>query len=49
TYDYRRLSHAQAVPPTNVAQRLCPDAPCTALHVTALHLASGVPFAFEDR
>ncbi len=49
TYDYRRLSHAQAMPPTHVAQRLCPAAPCTALHVTALHLASGAPFVFEDR
>ena len=49
TYDYRRLSHAQGLPPADVAQRLCPDAPCTSLHVTALHLASGAPFVFEDR
>ncbi|MFU8776707.1 MAG: UTRA domain-containing protein [Roseovarius sp.] len=49
TYDYCRLSHAQGMPPTEVAQRLCPAAPCISLHVTALHLASGAPFVFEDR
>ncbi|WP_417726531.1 UTRA domain-containing protein [Roseovarius sp.] len=48
-YEYRRLSRRHAVPPLEVARRLCADRPGSCLHVTALHLASGAPFVFEDR
>lgn len=49
SYTYRRLGRRIVMPPRDVAKRLCDAAPCECLHVTGLHLASDVPFVFEDR
>lgn len=48
-YEYRRLSRARAAPSLGLARRFCAEGSIQCLHVTALHLASGEPFVFEDR
>ncbi|SLN57691.1 HTH-type transcriptional repressor YvoA [Roseovarius litorisediminis] len=49
SYTYRMFSRKIARPPVSIQARLCPDSPVDCLHVTALHLASGVAYVFEDR
>ncbi|WP_297772928.1 UTRA domain-containing protein [uncultured Roseovarius sp.] len=48
-YDYRCMSRSVTRPPSRVIDRLGIQGGVDCLHVTALHLASGAPFVFEDR
>jgi GntR family histidine utilization transcriptional repressor len=47
THDYRLLDRGMVTPPAPIAARL--GAAGVLLHVTALHLADGKPYAHEDR
>lgn len=49
TYGYSLISRAPAVPPVAVSSAMKVPADRSLLHVRAVHLAGGVPFAFEDR
>lgn len=48
-YGYTLIERSKAVPPASIssAMKTAPDHPL--LHVAALHLADGAPYAFEDR
>jgi GntR family histidine utilization transcriptional repressor len=49
SYNYQLISRCLIEPPTEVSSafKTAPNKPL--LHVTALHLADGTPYAFEDR
>lgn len=49
TYGYALLSRALTLPPPQVRAALALPPDRQALHVRALHLAGGTPFAVEDR
>lgn len=49
TYGYRRIERNEIVPPVNVSEAMKTKANHPLLHVCALHLADGAPYAFEDR
>lgn len=48
-YGYRRLSFDEVVPPVNIQETFNSGETRPLVHVTALHLADGAPYAFEDR
>lgn len=48
-HGYRLLSRRETEPPQHVRALLGPLAAARLLHVSALHLADGAPFCFEDR
>lgn len=48
-YEYRRISFQQIKPPVPIRSVFKTDAVQPLLHVTALHVAGGAPYAFEDR
>lgn len=49
SYDYRRMTRREIVPPLSVSQAMKTTANRPLLHVCALHLADNAPHAFEDR
>lgn len=49
TYGYQRVSFDVVVPNARVRETFKSSKTCALLHVTALHLADGAPYAFEDR
>lgn len=49
TYSYRRISFNTVVPPGSIQDTFNSSETCPLLHVKALHLANGAPYAFEDR
>lgn len=49
SYGYALLSRSTEAPPPNVRSAMQLDAAARPLHVRALHLASGAPYAYEDR
>ncbi len=49
TYGYERLTRREAVPPSVVSCALETSENRPLLHVRALHLADGTPYALEDR
>ncbi|WP_281982824.1 UTRA domain-containing protein [Thalassorhabdomicrobium marinisediminis] len=48
-YGYQRLSRAEAVPPAAVSGAMGTASDRPLLHIRALHLADGRPYAVEDR
>jgi len=48
-YDYELLARETRRPPAWARTALCPEAPVSCLHITALHSADGAPYVFEDR
>ncbi|MEY1554409.1 GntR family transcriptional regulator [Yoonia sp. R2331] len=48
-YGYRRISSKEAVPPKPIQETFNSGEARSLLHFTALHLADGAPYAFEDR
>ena len=48
-HGYRLLDRETGSPPAWARLALCPERPEPCLHVRALHLADGTPFALEDR
>jgi GntR family histidine utilization transcriptional repressor len=49
SYDYALVGREHAVPPLPVRSRMKLAASARLVHVRALHLASGEPYAYEDR
>lgn len=49
TYGYMRITRAEQVPPTPISAAMRTYGERLLLHVCALHLADGVPYALEDR
>lgn len=49
SYGYALVSREEAAPPAHVRSKMELDAAARPLHVRALHMASGLPYAYEDR
>lgn len=49
TYGYALVSKDNAAPPPHVRSKMDLSAEARPLHVRALHLSSGIPYAYEDR
>jgi GntR family histidine utilization transcriptional repressor len=49
SYGYALVSREEARPPAHVRKKMDVGADARPLHVRALHMASGVPYAYEDR
>lgn len=49
TYDYRRITRQETVPPVAVSTAMNATSDRPLLHIRALHLANDAPYAVEDR